>query len=70
MTRLCAAGDVDNIRVGLKYEHLVTGLVPDKQYRFFIRAVNIVGGGPKSSLSDVVRALSARCTSWLWAICR
>ena len=46
-----ADGDV---RVGLKYEHIVAGLIPDRTYRFYTRIVNSVGVGPRSTPSELV----------------
>lgn len=40
---------------GLAREFTVTGLAPDRNYSFYVRAVNSAGVGPKGLLSDPVR---------------
>lgn len=53
--------DDENVLVGMKQRHLVTGLQPDSQYRFYVRAVNAVGSGPRGELGAVVRCARACC---------
>ena len=62
------------MHVGLTCEHLVTGLLPDRVYTFYVRIVNSVGAGPRGAHSDRVRMRNSATMAYLslgdFTLCR
>ena len=48
----------------MKLAYVVSGLLPDRQYRFCVRAINAVAMGPRGAHTDPVRRTPLQQRSW------